>query len=71
MGVFSRSLCHPAFAHLPVPMGTVTEISFFSVSAAFFTAAFLVYWKPSDQPDAEEILTVLPEVNFIQISEKN
>ena len=25
---------------------------------------FLVYWKPADQPDAEETLIALPEVKF-------
>ena len=28
--------------------------------------AFLVYWRPADQPDAEEILIALPEVKFIR-----
>ena len=27
---------------------------------------FLVYWRPADQPDAEEILIALPEVKFIR-----
>ena len=25
---------------------------------------FLVYWKPADNPDAEETLIILPEVKF-------